>query len=215
MDSISYAQGLIGGTSYCQILEAKKVQGNKEGFYEAFRAGFYNDTNSFMMSREEAYNLINEYNTDLQKKAQEDLERKHNEEAAFNKIKADEFLKKYKEEKNVVALENGVMYKIIKTGYGPKPTLQDTVVINYEGKLIDGHVFTSSYKDKKPLKFPLATIAIEGLKTALLEMPKNSTWEIVIPPELAYGKNEAGAKKEIPSNSALIFKIELMKVFNP
>lgn len=209
-DSLCYAQGLIGGTNYCKILESEKIEGNKDLFYEAFRAGFQNDSATFIMTREEAFDLIREYNEELTRKAQEELERKHNEEAAFNKVKADEFLKKYKEEKNVVTLESGVMYKVLKVGYGPKPTLQDTVVFHYEGKLIDGKVLSNSRQKKEPGIFCMKDVPIQGLKLALQEMPKYSTWEVVIPPDLAFGKEGAGDK--IPSNSAVIFKVELMKI---
>lgn len=219
IDSFSYAQGLIGGTGYRTILDSVKIRGeigNKDLFYEAFRAGFNNDSTKFLMTREEAFDIIRKEEIETKRKAQEERERRFNEEAAFNKIKADEFLKKYKEEKNVVAMENGVLYKVIKTGYGPKPTLQDTVVIHYVGKLADGNEFVNSYTKKAPLKFSLNTVTIPGIKSVLQEMPRNSIWEIAIPPEMAYGKEGTTISSfTVPSNSVLIFKIELLKVFNP
>lgn len=219
IDSFSYAQGLVGGTGYRTIIDSVKIKGelgDNELFYEAFRAGFYNDTSHFLMTREEAYDLIRKHDEEVKRKALEEREKRINEEAAFNKIKAEEFLKNYKEEKNVVILENGVMYKVLKTGYGPKPTLQDTVIINFEGKRKDGEIFVNTFeKGKRPVKIAVKDInELEGLKSAILEMPKYSTWEIVLPPDLAYGKN-GSIDGKVPSNSVVILKVELQKVINP
>ena len=82
------------------------------------------------------------------------------------------------------------------------------VVVNYEGKTIDGKVFDSSYDRKEPVTFP-ANRVIKGWTEALVHMPVGSIWEVYIPQELAYGERSTGQLKPF---SALIFKIELVSI---
>ncbi len=102
-----------------------------------------------------------------------------------------------------------VQYKVLKEGKGPKPKATDKVKVNYEGKLIDGTEFDSSYKRNKPATFECNRV-IKGWTEALTNMPVGSTWEIYIPQELAYGAQEQGGK--IKPFSALIFKVELLSI---
>lgn len=213
IDSISYAQGLIVGSQYKKLLESEKMNGNKEAFKEAFQLGFSDDSSQFIMTREEAFDIIQSYNQRLSDEAQRKMEAQMKEQRAFNKVNSDKFIAQYKEEKGVIAPESGIMYKVLKEGYGPKPTAKDTVVVHYEGKLIDGKVFVSSYKRGETLKFALSDASLKGWKLALQDMPKGSAWEVVLPSELAYG--EVGAGDVVPGNSAVKFKIELVNVINP
>ncbi len=102
-----------------------------------------------------------------------------------------------------------VQYKVLKEGNGPKPKATDKVKVNYEGKLIDGTEFDSSYKRNKPATFECNRV-IKGWTEALTNMPVGSTWEIYIPQELAYGAQEQGGK--IKPFSVLIFKVELLSI---
>lgn len=102
-----------------------------------------------------------------------------------------------------------VQYKVLKEGNGPVPKATDKVKVNYEGKLIDGTEFDSSYKRNKPATFECNRV-IKGWTEALTHMPVGSTWEIYIPQELAYGAQEQGGK--IKPFSALIFKVELLSI---
>lgn len=106
----------------------------------------------------------------------------------------------------VKTLPSGVQYKVIKEGNGPIPTDTSNVKVNYEGKLIDGKVFDSSYKRGQPVELR-ANQVIKGWTDALVHMPAGSVWEVYIPQELAYGEREQG---DIKPFSALIFKIELI-----
>lgn len=103
-----------------------------------------------------------------------------------------------------------VQYKVIKEGNGPKPKATDKVEVNYEGKLIDGTVFDSSYKRNKPATFPCDGV-IKGWTEALVNMPVGSVWEIYIPQELGYGL-EGTRDGKIKPFSALIFKVELLSI---
>jgi FKBP-type peptidyl-prolyl cis-trans isomerase FklB len=119
------------------------------------------------------------------------------------------FLTENKKKPGVVTLPDGLQYKILKQGKGPKPTDIDLVTVNYAGKLLDGTEFDSSYSRGEPATFPVAGV-IPGWVEALKLMPVGSTWELYIPADLAYG--EAGAPPSIGPNQTLIFKVELLGI---
>ncbi|HEY1270579.1 MAG TPA: FKBP-type peptidyl-prolyl cis-trans isomerase, partial [Terriglobales bacterium] len=109
----------------------------------------------------------------------------------------------------VVALPSGLQYKVLKTGDGPKPTAEDTVVCQYRGTLIDGKEFDSSYKGGQPATFPVKGV-IKGWTEALQLMPVGSKWQLFVPSDLAYG--DRGAGPDIGPNSTLIFEVELVSI---
>ena len=110
----------------------------------------------------------------------------------------------------VVSLPSGLQYKIIKSGpaTGLKPGPQDEVKVHYEGKLISGQVFDSSYERGAPAALPLPAL-IPAWIEALQLMRPGDVWMLYVPPELGYGDAGAG---DIPPNSTLIFKIELIGI---
>jgi FKBP-type peptidyl-prolyl cis-trans isomerase FklB len=124
-----------------------------------------------------------------------------------NKAAGEKFLAENAKKEGVKVLESGVQYKVIKEGSGEIPKDSSMVVVNYEGKTIDGKVFDSSY-GKEPVTFP-ANRVIKGWTEALVHMPVGSIWEVYIPQELAYGERSTGQFKPF---SALIFKIELLSI---
>lgn len=124
-----------------------------------------------------------------------------------NKAKGEAFLAANKTKPGVVTLPNGLQYKVIVAGQGPKPGLNDSVTVNYAGTLINGTEFDSSYKRGKPASFPLTGV-IAGWTEALQLMNVGSTWELYIPANLAYGSR--GAPPSIGPNETLIFKVELI-----
>ncbi|MBR1712293.1 MAG: FKBP-type peptidyl-prolyl cis-trans isomerase [Alloprevotella sp.] len=107
---------------------------------------------------------------------------------------------------------SGLQYKVLTAGTGVVPSDTSTVEVNYEGQLINGKVFDSSYKRGKTATFPVTGV-IKGWTEALQLMPEGSVWELYIPQELAYG--ERGAGRDIPAYSTLIFKVELVKANAP
>lgn len=125
-----------------------------------------------------------------------------------NKKQGEAFLAKNKRNKDVITLPSGVQYKVIKAGTGEVPADTSVVVVNYEGKLLDGTVFDTTYKSGNPQTLR-ANQVIKGWTEILTKMPVGSTWEVYIPQELAYGSRQAGAIKPF---SALIFKIELIEI---
>jgi FKBP-type peptidyl-prolyl cis-trans isomerase FklB len=145
--------------------------------------------------------------------AQEEYKKKQaalREEKAQAALKEGEkFLAENKNEEGVVTLPSGLQYKILKEGKGDKPELNDKVVCNYRGTLIDGTEFDSSAKHNGPATFPVKGV-IKGWTEALLMMPAGSKWQLFVPPHLAYGQNGAG--QMVPPNATLIFEVELLSV---
>ena len=129
--------------------------------------------------------------------------------AAEAKQKGETFLAENKKKEGVVTLPSGLQYKILTQGTGAKPTLDDTVVCNYRGTLVDGTEFDSSYKRGQPASFPVKGV-IKGWTEALQLMPVGSKWQLFIPPQLAYG--ESGQGSVIGPNSTLIFEVELISI---
>ena len=144
----------------------------------------------------------------LQKIAMEKSEAKRLEEAKLNKEVGQKFLESNKNNPGVYQTPSGLQYKIIKMGEGPKPTSTDKVKVHYEGKLINGKVFDSSYERGEPIEFELNQV-IPGWAEGLTLMPVGSIFELYIPSDLAYGDRPIG---EIPAGSTLIFKVELLEI---
>lgn len=119
------------------------------------------------------------------------------------------FLEANKAKDGVIALPDGLQYKILKAGDGKKPDADDTVVCNYRGTFIDGTEFDSSASHDGPVSFSVKGV-IKGWTEALQLMSVGSKWQLYVPPQLAYGENGAG--NSIPPNSTLIFDVELISI---
>jgi len=160
-----------------------------------------------LMTDEEAKGVMNSFRAEMIKKKQAEELRL----SETNKQAGEKFLAENKAKEGVVTLPDGLQYKIIKQGTGPKPTASDTVVTNYRGTLIDGTEFDSSYKRGQPATFPVGQV-IKGWTEALQLMPVGSKWELYVPADLAYGQRSPGP--EIGPNSTLIFDVELLSIEN-
>ena len=129
--------------------------------------------------------------------------------AETGQSRGEAFQVEYSQRQGVVATASGLQYRVIKTGEGRSPGPTDTVVVHYVGKLIDGTEFDSSKGRGTPATFSLGGI-IPGWQEALQLMREGDIWEVVIPSELAYGAQGAGAS--IGPNETLVFEIELISV---
>lgn len=124
--------------------------------------------------------------------------------------KGEAFLKENAKKEGVKTTASGLQYSVTKEGTGKSPKATDTVKVNYEGKLIDGTVFDSSYKRGEPIEFPLNRV-IPGWTEGVQLMKEGATYEFVIPYKLAYGERGTPGGP-IPPNATLIFKVELIQV---
>jgi FKBP-type peptidyl-prolyl cis-trans isomerase FklB len=157
------------------------------------------------LTEEEAQAVLKEVQTEVQKQQQE----KTKEASDKNKGEGEAFLAANKGKDGVVTLPDGLQYKILTAGTGPKPAPTDSVVCNYRGTLINGTEFDSSYKRGQPATFGVSQV-IKGWTEALQLMPVGSKWQLFIPSNLAYGPRGAGA--EIGPDSTLIFEVELLSI---
>lgn len=121
------------------------------------------------------------------------------------------WLENNKKLKGVKTLPSGLQYRVLTEGKGPVASDSTEVEVHYEGSLIDGSVFDSSYKRGQAATFRPNQV-INGWKEALTMMPEGSVWNLYIPAELGYGER---AQQNIPANSTLIFKVEIIKVKTP
>lgn len=127
-----------------------------------------------------------------------------------NKKAGAEFIAKYKKIKDVRSLPNGIYYKVLKAGSGASPSSASAVVkVHYQGRLVDGTEFDSSYKRKEPATFPLNRV-IGGWTATVQKMKVGGKWQVVIPPDLAYG--QAGSPPNIGPDATLVFDIELLDI---
>lgn len=120
-----------------------------------------------------------------------------------------QWLEENKTKEGVVTLPSGLQYKVITQGTGNIPTEKDRVTVRYEGRMIDGTVFDSSYTRDPDTSAFRPNQVIKGWGEALTMMPVGSKWELYIPQELAYGDRQAGKIKPF---STLIFTVEIVKI---
>ena len=200
MDKLSYALGLGIGRQLSQM-GADSL--NIDDFAQAIKdiiAG-----KQPQIADQEAQTIVTEFFQQQEAKqraaaAEEDKD---------NKEKGEAWLAEKAMEEGVVSLPSGLMYQVLNEGSGKKPTAEDTVECHYEGRLIDGTVFDSSYKRGESATFPLNGV-IAGWTEGVQLMSEGAKYRFFIPYQLAYGERGAGAS--IPPFAALVFDVELIKV---
>ena len=175
--------------------------------YDAFKEGFrdYNEAKETRLTMDKAMEKIQAVAQRLQNEANE----KTWLEGEKNREEGEAYLAENGKRSGVVATSSGLQYEVISRGSGEKPGPQDMVSVHYEGALIDGTVFDSSYARGDPVDIPLNGV-IPGWAEGLQLMNEGSTYRFVIPSDLAYGPSGAG--DVIPPNATLIFKVELLSI---
>ncbi len=138
------------------------------------------------------------------------MSRKQTEIVERNRTEGASFLAANRSAKGVVTTPSGLQYMVLRPGNGPRPTASSTVRVNYEGKLLDGQVFDSSYQRGQPAEFPLNGV-IPGWTEGLALMPVGSKYRFWIPSELGYGANGAPGGK-IGPHATLTFDVELLDI---
>lgn len=171
-----------------------------ELFYRGFTDALLGDTTLFTQARAEDYFT-----------AKQQADKAIREEKLYGPIRdaGIKFLEENAKKDGVITLPSGLQYKVLVQGTGEVPQSSDKVKVHYEGRLLDGTVFDSSYKRDEPTEFTPSQV-IKGWSEALTMMPVGSKWQLYIPYELAYGERGAGA--DIKPYSMLIFDVELLDI---
>ena len=193
MDKISYALGLGIG----QQLKSMNIDNFSIEDFSQSIADVMSDKEPKMSARE-AQTMLNEY---FENKAKQDAEKQ----IAEGKV----FLENNAKREGVVTTKSGLQYEVLTEGTGNSPKATDKVRCHYEGSLIDGSVFDSSYQRGEPADFGLNQV-IAGWTEGVQLMKEGVKYRFYIPYLLGYG--ERGAGSQIPPYSTLIFDVELIKV---
>ena len=192
MDKVSYALGMSIGR---QLEQMSATELNIDDFSQAIKDVFAGSTH---LTDSEAEITVQSF---FQQKAEE--------QAKAAKAEGENFLAENAKKPGVVTLPSGLQYQVLREGNGRKPSATDQVECHYEGTLINGQVFDSSYRRGETATFGLNQV-LKGWTEGLQLMQEGAKYRFFIPYNLAYG--ERGAGQAIPPYAALIFDVELIKV---
>lgn len=146
--------------------------------------------------------------TDLQKKVRQEQAEAFQKLAEENQARSEEFLTENRAKNGIVALPSGVQYRVIEEGEGARPTMESVVKVHYRGSKINGLEFDSSFARGVPEQFTVNSV-LKGWQEVLPLMKTGSTWQVFIPPELAFG---ARGNPPVGPNEALIFDLKLVEI---
>jgi FKBP-type peptidyl-prolyl cis-trans isomerase FkpA len=189
---VSYALGMEFGRN----LREAGFAVNYDGFIQGFK-DTYEGRNTRLTEEDAAMKIQSAYLAALEKQS-----------SGLKQAEID-FLAENSRKEGIITTSSGLQYEVIAEGTGARPQAADTVRVNYEGTLIDGQMFDSSYQRGEPTEFPLNGV-IPGWSEGLQLMTEGSNYRFYIPSDLAYGPQ--GASGVIPPYSALIFTVELISV---
>lgn len=188
---------MLGGYAVGPSLAPIREDIDLESVFQAITTVFAKGTP--LMDRQQAQATLQAFSTAKQAAA-----------GADNRKAGNEFLAKNKTQPGVVTTATGLQYQVLRAGSGERPTASSRVRVNYEGKLLDGTVFDSSYERGQPAEFGLGQV-IPGWTEGVALMPVGSKYRFWIPSELAYGSNGTPGGP-IGPDAALTFDVELMGI---
>lgn len=168
-------------------------------FYRGFTDALMQDTTLFKVSKAATF---------FKEKMENNMKARDEKRYGANRDAGKQFLAENARKDSVITLPSGLQYKVLVKGNGKVPQMTDKVKVHYEGRLLDGTVFDSSYKRGEPSELTPKQV-IKGWTEALTMMPEGSKWQLYIPYDLAYGDREAG---QIKPYSMLIFDVELIEI---
>lgn len=200
MDKVSYALGLGIGQQLAQMGASDLNIGD---FADAIKDVI--NGNELKVPHKDAQTIVQEYF----RQQEERINAIRAEQGKAAKAEGEKFLAENGKKEGVVTLKSGLQYEVLREGNGKKPKATDQVKCHYEGTLINGQVFDSSYKRNEPAVFPLNQV-IPGWTEGLQLMQEGAKYRFYIPYILAYG--ESGAGGSIPPFATLIFDVELLEV---
>ncbi len=205
LDSLDQRISYAIGFDVAQNLKQQGFEVDPEIISRGVMDGLADSGATTLMTPEEVRNTFNEFQQEMSKRQQRKMEA----EAAGNVAAGQDYMAKEAAREGVQRTASGLLYEEIKPGSGPKPTASSTVKVHYEGTLVDGTVFDSSYERGEPATFPLNGV-IQGWTEGLQLMPVGSTYRLIIPAELGYGNSPPPGP--IKPGSVLVFKVELLEI---
>jgi FKBP-type peptidyl-prolyl cis-trans isomerase FklB len=146
--------------------------------------------------------------TELQQKVRQEQAEAFQKLAEENLKKSEEFLNSNRSKNGIVALPSGIQYRVIEEGDGARPGMESTVKVHYRGSKINGLEFDSSFARGVPEQFTVNSV-LRGWQEVLPLMKTGSTWQIFVPPELAFG---ARGNPPVGPNEALVFDLKLVEI---
>lgn len=200
-DSVSYSLGYQNGS----FLQQQGMSDIDPGVMMAGMRDALQEEDA-RLTDAEMRTVVQMFQMEVQQKQQAQMQ----EEAEENRKKGEEFLAENRNAQGVRTTESGLQYKVLEEGTGKSPNEEDTVSVHYEGTLLDGTVFDSSYERDEPATFPLNRV-IKGWTEGVQLMKEGATYRFYIPAELGYGTNTPPGGS-IGPNETLIFKVELLEV---
>jgi len=198
-DQVSYMVGMDIAKSLDQIKDDIDVDTLSKGIRDSFAK------KGIKLTEEQATQIRQTFTQQLQQRAVT----KQAEDAKKNLTEGEAFLAANKGKPDVRATESGLQYQILRAGSGPKPTMTDTVKVNYKGTFLNGETFDSSYDRGQPVDFALNQV-VPGWGEGVALMPVGSKFKFWLPAKLAYG--EQGQPPTIGPNAALVFEVELIEI---
>lgn len=198
LDSISYAIGWDVGNN----LTKSGVELNLDQISLGLQAAMKEEG---ALTEGQVQQLLEEFRDIVKEKMDSAMKEK----AAANREAGEKFLQENASKEGVVSLPSGLQYKVINEGEGTSPLKTDRVEVHYEGRLLDGKVFDSSYRRGESITFGVTQV-IKGWTEALQLMKPGAKWQVYIPADLGYG--DRGAGRDIPPGATLIFDVELLSI---
>ena len=168
-------------------------------FMRGVRVGF--DKGTPLLTQEQSDEIRRSYAARQQQRAEQSAEQ--------NRKKGEEFLAGNRTAKGVITTRSGLQYTVLRPGSGARPMMASRVKVNYEGRLLDGKVFDSSYQRGEPAEFGLNQV-IPGWTEGVGLMAVGAKYRFWIPGDLAYGRR--GSPPNIGPNETLVFDVELLDI---
>jgi FKBP-type peptidyl-prolyl cis-trans isomerase len=198
-EAVSYSIGFQMGAEFVKrgvVVDAEMIaEGVRDGLSGA----------APRLSEEDMKERLSGLEAQVKQAKQKEME----EQAAKMLAEGEAFLAENGKKKGIVTLPRGLQYQVLRKGEGQSPKATDRVTVHYRGTFIDGKEFDSSYSQGKPITFVLDKV-MKGWTEGLQLMKPGAKWKLFIPAKLAYGVKGLGSR--IPSNSTLIFEVELIFV---
>lgn len=197
-ERLAYSLGVTLGESMQADIAELDVDSLTDGLRDVFEG------NELALNEDEMAQALARF----QEQAMAEREAQAGAMAAENRAEGEAFLAENAEREEVMVTDSGLQYEVLESGDGASPGAEDTVEVHYEGMLLDGTVFDSSFERGEPVSFGVTQV-IEGWQEALQLMSVGDTWMLYIPSDLAYGERGQGP---IGPNAVLTFRVELLDV---